>query len=464
MTFQQYIQQKNLDISIVDLEDLEISLRIDSDYYRQDFLLSEKLVKNKWDIFTNIDVKIIHPKEFKRVYVENNWYKLVLSQNIKDWILNTDDLILVSEEVKNDIIKNKLYYWDVLLTRTWYLENVSNYLWNEEVYACADILIIRSKLNWLFLWTFFNSSYGKKILERWCYWLAQPHIAPSYLKNVYIPIPSNSFQTQIANLVQESFKQKEFSKKLYLEAEKLLLSELWLSDYIPTEQNISIKDSEEVDIFWRFDAEFFQPKYDEIIYKIQSYKWWYDFVRNLFKQNKDINRLEANKINYIEIWDINISNWEITHNELEKNDLPANAKILLKKDDLLISTVRPYRWAIAIVRNNTKNLVWSWAFTVLREKTFFKKETLQILLKLDIYKELMLRYNCWASYPVIKDEDVLNLPIPKIDVKIQEKIAELVKESHISLDLSKQLLKKAKKSVEIFIEEDENEALEFLIN
>jgi type I restriction enzyme S subunit len=100
----------------------------------------------------------------------------------------------------------------------------------------------------------------------------------------------------------------------------------------------------------------------------------------------------------------------------------------------------------------------------LREKTFFKKETLQILLKLDIYKELMLRYNCWASYPVIKDEDVLNLPIPKIDVKIQEKIAELVKESHISLDLSKQLLKKAKKSVEIFIEEDENEALEFLIN
>jgi hypothetical protein len=47
MTFQQYIQQKNLDISIVDLEDLEISLRIDSDYYRQDFLLSEKLVKNK---------------------------------------------------------------------------------------------------------------------------------------------------------------------------------------------------------------------------------------------------------------------------------------------------------------------------------------------------------------------------------------------------------------------------------
>jgi hypothetical protein len=51
--------------------------------------------------------------------------------------------------------------------------------------------------------------------------------------------------------------------------------------------------------------------------------------------------------------------------------------------------------------------------------------------------------------------------LPKLDIKIQEKIAELVKESHKSLDLSKQLLEKAKKSVEIFIEEDERQAIQF---
>jgi DNA-binding cell septation regulator SpoVG len=51
-------------------------------------------------------------------------------------------------------------------------------------------------------------------------------ISKENFKDIKIPIPSNSFQTQIANLVQESYKQKELSKKLYLEAEKLLLSEL----------------------------------------------------------------------------------------------------------------------------------------------------------------------------------------------------------------------------------------------
>jgi len=38
MTFQQYIQQKNLDISIVNLEDLENHNRFDSEFYAVDIL------------------------------------------------------------------------------------------------------------------------------------------------------------------------------------------------------------------------------------------------------------------------------------------------------------------------------------------------------------------------------------------------------------------------------------------
>ncbi|MDD2637273.1 MAG: hypothetical protein PHW82_17435 [Bacteroidales bacterium] len=61
-------------------------------------------------------------------------------------------------------------------------------------------------------------------------------------------------------------------------------------------------------------------------------------------------------------------------------------------------------------------------------------------------------------------EDFSKFILPKIDIKTQEKIAKLVKESHKSLDLSKQILEKAKKSVEIFIEKDEEKAEKFLNN
>ena len=80
----------------------------------------------------------------------------------------------------------------------------------------------------------------------------------------------------------------------------------------------------------------------------------------------------------------------------------------------------------------------------------------------EIYKELLLKYNVGTSYPVIKDDDVLNLVIPIIDISIQNKIEEKIKKSFLLKEESKRLLDLAKKAVEIAIEKDENEAMKFM--
>jgi len=64
----------------------------------------------------------------------------------------------------------------------------------------------------------------------------------------------------------------------------------------------------------------------------------------------------------------------------------------------------------------------------------------------------MLKYNVGTSYPVIKDEAVLNLPIPIIDDKIQQQIAELIEESFRLREESERLLGEAKEMVEREIE------------
>jgi len=211
---------------------------------------------------------------------------------------------------------------------------------------------------------------------------------------------------------------------------------------------ISIIKKSDIQEARRFDAEYFQPKYEEIIKKIEKYENGFDVVKNQFKQNDTLSKKDKEFYNYIEISDVNISNGEITPSKIETDEIPANGKRELFKNDLLISKVRPYRGAISFIDFEKENLLGSGAFTVLQEKTEYKKEVLMIFLKTIFIKELLLRYNCGTSYPVIKDEDILNLKIPLINQKIQKQIAKKIKESYKLRKESKELLEKAKRKVE----------------
>ena len=70
--------------------------------------------------------------------------------------------------------------------------------------------------------------------------------------------------------------------------------------------------------------------------------------------------------------------------------------------------------------------------------------------------------NTGASYPVIVDDDILNLPIPLFPEKIQTEIQQKITESFRLRKQSKYLLESAKRAVEIGIDEDEQTAIEWL--
>ena len=97
-------------------------------------------------------------------------------------------------------------------------------------------------------------------------------------------------------------------------------------------------------------------------------------------------------------------------------------------------------------------MIASGAFTTLHEKSDYKKEVLQVLFRTSIYKEWLLKWNVGSSYPVIKDEDILNLPIPILPQETQKQIAELIQTSFALRQESKQLLESAKLAVEEEIE------------
>lgn len=74
----------------------------------------------------------------------------------------------------------------------------------------------------------------------------------------------------------------------------------------------------------------------------------------------------------------------------------------------------------------------------------------------------LLRFNVGTSYPVIKDEDVLNMPIPILGDDIKQDVVAKVNESASLRRQSKQLLEYAKQAVEMAIEQGEDIALAWL--
>jgi type I restriction enzyme S subunit len=238
-----------------------------------------------------------------------------------------------------------------------------------------------------------------------------------------------------------------------------------MADFFPSAEAINIKSFK--DSFastGRLDAEYYQPKYEDFERAVVSYPAGHTAIAAEFDLLKETSQRLKGAYNYIEISDVNVSDGTARFNRLEVGELPANAKQEVQRGDLLISKVRPNRGAVAIIDFDNTDLIVSGAFTVLREKagSSFSKETLKVLLRMQMYREWLLKFNIGTQYPVIRDDDILNLPIPCIDVKTQTKIAALVQQSYAHKSENERLLEAAKRAVEIAIEQDEAAGLAYL--
>ena len=163
---------------------------------------------------------------------------------------------------------------------------------------------------------------------------------------------------------------------------------------------------------------------------------------------------------YVEIGSVNVSTGEIVAEEVLGKDLPVNAKRVLKKGDIIVSKVRTYRAAITIVQED--GYVGSGAFCILRENGQINKETLLVCLRSKLFLTWSWKPNTGTSYPTLDDDDILDFPIPLLPEEKQTEIEQKVAESFNLRNRAKILLERAKRAVEIAIEQDEQAAIDWL--
>lgn len=312
-----------------------------------------------------------------------------------------------------------------------------------------------------YLFITLSTKYCREHIERWAKGIRQRNVGNPAVLNMSIPEFSLKFQNYLAEITKKAFNLSDNSYLYYSQAEQMLLSELGLLNWKPKHHLSFIKNLSDTHPVDRMDAEYFQPMYDEMESTVKYYKNGWDVIGNKFKQNNKGFKKESSKVyNYVEISCVRVSDGAIEPLSLYGYELPANAKIKLDKNDVIVSKVRPYRGAIGIVESD--DLVGSSAFTVLREFSDINKETLAVLLRTKPYLEYSLKFNSGTSYPTINDSDILNFPIPLFPSTIQETIKQRIRIAAEAQHNSKALLKVAKTGVEMAIEKSEEEAIKWI--
>ncbi len=453
-------------ISIIKKSDIQEASRFDAEFFKPEYLeIEEKLRKINNNLLDNLITKLTD-------YHANGSYQ-ILREHVD--LLDKPDYALmirtvdfetdnfennvkyISENAYNFLDKTKLYGGEIIINKIGNAGRVyfMPYL-NRKVSLGMNQFMMRAnnKINNYFLYIFLISKFGKKIIERRISGAIPLSIDKQSVKNITIPILPQSFQLQIEKIVKSAYEKQTRSKQLYKEAKEALLKELDLLDYKP-EHILSFETTKkEADEAQRFDAEYFQPKYEEIIKKIENYEGGFDIVGNVLNFNKKNFFPKENELyNYIPLSRVsNSGEIEIPEKEFGEN-LPTRARRKVKKGEIILSSISGSLETSAIIGEEHKNFIVSNGFYVFSSNKI-NSETLLILFKSQIIIKLLQRISKGAilgGYDLTAFE---KFKIPIIKPQIQKQIAKKIYESHELRKESKELLEMAKRRVEEEIEKN----------
>jgi restriction endonuclease S subunit len=176
----------------------------------------------------------------------------------------------------------------------------------------------------------------------------------------------------------------------------------------------------------RFDPQFYKQEYKTLLSKIKSksFKRLGDIVKF---SNETWNQKDffENTFPYIEISEINTLSGEIENiSETEIGEAASRAKMIVRKNDIIISTTRPNRGAIALIKPSQDFSIASTGFSIIRnlKDTEINRDYLFTVLRQQLVLKQFEQRSSGGNYPAITQEELSNVLIPKLSSENQKKI------------------------------------------
>ncbi|HEH4544715.1 TPA: restriction endonuclease subunit S [Campylobacter coli] len=480
MNLNQTLQEKypHLEVSVLKLsevrEDNE-SFRIDSEYFKKEYLENEKKLRNNKMLFEISNTYELHSNgAFKDIYNiihDNNPKNIgyIESKNIGECFID-GEVDKISEVAHSLLPKTITKEGDILTARTGKIGGAS-YVFKEWENCNTNQNVVNIRLfddtfSRVFVALFLNTKFGLLQFEKASTGNVQPWLNLTLLRKIKIPIFPMSFQLEIEKMVKDSHKALEESKELYKKAEETLYLELGLDPKNPLQSlldshtqdstkplNISIRTLKESFLqTGRLDSEYYQAKYEDIEKMIRSYKNGFCNLKDLVNDvssgfafssddYQDTGNLLLIRINNIKNATLDLDN--VVYLKNEAYNLSPKDKI--KKGDILISMSGSIGLS-CVVRDDVSAMVNQRILKISIKN--FNSDVLVLLLNSFICKMQFERIGTGGVQTNLSSIDMQNILIPKIDSTTQEKIAKYIQESFNLRKKSKQLLDNAKNKVE----------------
>ena len=446
-------------ISYIKYTDVLEARRYDAEYFKPEYLAINRQLQSKDFVYFE-DFSFITDGIHSSIDFDETSNILLFSAKApKENVFDISGLSYISYKQHKQNPRTALQENDVIISTVGTIGNCA-VMTSDFLPANSDrhVGIIRPKnISSFFVSTFLLSKYGRMQSSRNVVGNVQPNLYIRDMKKFILPIFPQSFQLQIEQIVKSAHQKQIDSKQLYREAEELLLSELGLVDYQVKHSLWFTTTKNEVSVAHRYDSEYFQPKYAEIIKKIEEYEGGYFTL-----SDKNYSKISRGSLIPDSFYNLEKGNPYIRGADFSSGIL-GNDKLvfindsfqktretMVRENDIIFSLIGSVG-ATALVSKDFDNSFISNNTGKISIKNF-DSTVLQIILQSIVGKLQFEKEKTQTAQPKISSDQVGNFKIPLIKPSIQKQIADKVQESHRLRKESKELLEEAKRKVEEEIE------------
>jgi type I restriction enzyme, S subunit len=275
------------------------NLRYDAEYFKKVYLNFFKGVKNLSPLseFVKNGYRVVYETTEivnKEEAQKRNYPVFLQATDLQTPFIKTENLFYVHN---NDWIrypKGRIEKGEILIEVKGKAEKVAivpdDFPEKALVTGSLYKMAVNKKINKHYLLAYLICKYGVVFKERYKTNLLISFISKDDLYKIPVPMLSVGFQSSIESVFDLIFKYQKQSKTLYAQAETSLLNALGLADFSSSTKNTS---EESFLASGRLDAEYYQPKYEEILFALK--KNHFDSLENLAQTQKGVQARSEDK-------------------------------------------------------------------------------------------------------------------------------------------------------------------------
>ena len=447
------------------------SFRIDSHFFEKQYSdLKRTIGMLPCEILRNLVAKPIQTGHTPSMVVDeyyggnipliktNNLHENTISTVFTDYLTSKGNAIISRTELaKDDIITTIIGATEEIIARSALVtaETIPANI-NQNI---AQIRIDSKKIAPEYVNAYLNSFYGKQYLLYLSRQTEQVNLNCKEVEIVPVPVVSKSFQEIIASITRRATTLSLAASEAYNAGGK------HLSDNFPITQSDYVVEPPRIKFFQesykksgRLDAEYYQEKYERYSESLHTN----ETVGSMCKLHDETFLPKENEnYRYIELSNVGLAGEISGVDKINGAELPSRARRKVKTGQIVISSVEGSLQSCALITEDHNNCLCSTGFYILDSEDI-NPETLLVLFKSKVIQALMKQRCSGTILAGITKDDLLSMPLPKIDEELQKDIAVKIQESFNLRRQSKQLLEYAKQAVEMAIEQGEDVAIAWL--